>query len=138
MFYLPNSPQKLVGKKSLMCGVQADALADAKHSCLFLALFSCETWTLTAEMERQMRTVDMRGFRRLLGISHKNHITSEEVQKQDSESHWTLRRTLVHCKQTQNEVVWACHKSFETFQDSPPGRCMGREKGRQTKKTMGR
>ena len=57
--------------------------------------------------------------------------------KQDSESHWTLRRTLVHCKKTQNEVVWARHKSFGTFQDSPPGHCTGREKGRQTEKNDG-
>ena len=59
-------------------------------------------------------------------------------EKQDSESHWTLQRTLDHCKKTQNEVVWACHKSFGTCQDSPPGHCTGREKERQTEKTMGR
>ena len=48
--------------------------------------------------------------------------------KQDSESHWTLRRTLVHCKKMQNEVVWACHKSFRTCQDSAPGHCTGEGK----------
>ena len=57
--------------------------------------------------------------------------------KQDLESHLTLRRTLVHCKTTQNEVVWACHKRFGTYQDSPPGPCTRREKERQTEKTMG-
>ena len=30
----------------------------------------------------------------------------------NSESHWTLRRTLVHCKKTQNEVVWAFKRAL--------------------------
>ena len=44
-------------------------------------LYSCETWTLTAEVERQIQTVAMRSFRRLLGISYKDHITNEEVRR---------------------------------------------------------
>ena len=43
-------------------------------------LYSCETWTLTAEIERKIQTVEMRSFRRLLGISYKDHITNEEVR----------------------------------------------------------
>ena len=31
-------------------------------------LYSWETWTLTAEIERKIQTVKMRNFRRLLGI----------------------------------------------------------------------
>ena len=42
-------------------------------------LYSCETWTLTAEIERKIQTVEMRSFRCLLGISYKDHITKEEV-----------------------------------------------------------
>ena len=43
-------------------------------------LYSCETWTLTAEIEGKIQTVEMRSFRRLLGISYKDHITNEEVR----------------------------------------------------------
>ena len=43
-------------------------------------LYSCETWTLTVEIERKTQTVEMRSFRRLLGISYKDHITNEEVR----------------------------------------------------------
>ena len=43
-------------------------------------LYSCETWTLTAEIERKIQTVKMRSFRRLLGVSYKDHITNEEVR----------------------------------------------------------
>ena len=49
---------------------------------LFMSIFlySCETWTLTAEIERKIQTVEMRSFRRLLGNSYKDHITNEEVR----------------------------------------------------------
>ena len=43
-------------------------------------LYSCETWTLTAEIERKIQTVKMRSFIRLLGISYKDHINNEEVR----------------------------------------------------------
>ena len=36
--------------------------------------------TLTAEIERKIQTVEMRSFRRLLGISYKDHITDEEMR----------------------------------------------------------
>ena len=51
------------------------------HSLVMsIFLYSCETWTLTAEIERKIQTVEMRSFRRLLGISYKDHITNEEVR----------------------------------------------------------
>ena len=43
-------------------------------------LYSRETWTLTAEIERKIQTVEMRSFRHLLGILFKDHITNEEVR----------------------------------------------------------
>ena len=45
-----------------------------------IILYSCETWTLTAEIERKIQIVEMRSFRRLLGISYKDHSTNEEVR----------------------------------------------------------
>ena len=44
-------------------------------------LYACESWTLTAETERKIKAVEMRCFRRLLGISYKDHITNEEVKR---------------------------------------------------------
>ena len=38
-------------------------------------LYACETWTITADIERRMRC-----FRKLLGISYRDHITNEEVK----------------------------------------------------------
>ena len=47
---------------------------------LSIFLYSCETWKLTAEIERKIQTVEMRSFSRLLAISYKDHITNEEAR----------------------------------------------------------
>ncbi|GFO21775.1 endonuclease-reverse transcriptase [Plakobranchus ocellatus] len=43
-------------------------------------LYACESWNLTADSERRIRAMEMRCYRRLLGISYKDHITNEEVR----------------------------------------------------------
>ena len=43
-------------------------------------LYACESWTLTAEIERRNQALDMRCYRRLLNISYKDHVTHEEVR----------------------------------------------------------
>ena len=43
-------------------------------------LYACESWTLTAELQRRMRAaVEMRRYRKILCIFHKDHVTKEEV-----------------------------------------------------------
>ena len=41
-------------------------------------LNACESWTLTAELEKRMQAFEIRCYRRLLDISYKDHITNEE------------------------------------------------------------
>ena len=43
-------------------------------------LFACGSWTLTAEIERRMQSLEMGCYRRLLNISYKEHVTNEEVR----------------------------------------------------------
>ena len=49
---------------------------------LILSTFlrACESWTLTAEIERKIQVLEMRCYRRLLNISYKDHVTNEEVR----------------------------------------------------------
>ena len=47
---------------------------------LSIFLYACETWTLTADLQRRIQAVEMRCFRRLLGISYTDHVTNEEVR----------------------------------------------------------
>ncbi|GFO12964.1 retrovirus-related pol polyprotein line-1 [Plakobranchus ocellatus] len=44
-------------------------------------LCACESWTLNTDIERRIRAMEIRCFRRLLGISYKDHITNEEVRR---------------------------------------------------------
>ena len=43
-------------------------------------LYACESWTLTAEIERRIQALEMRCYRRLLNVSYKDHVTNEEVR----------------------------------------------------------
>ena len=44
-------------------------------------LYACETWTLTAELQRRIQSLEFRSFRKILGISYKDRITNEQVRK---------------------------------------------------------
>ena len=44
-------------------------------------LYACDSWTLTAELEKRTQAFEMRCYRRLLNISYKDHITNEEVRR---------------------------------------------------------
>ena len=43
-------------------------------------LFACESWTLTAELQRRIQAMEMRCYRKILHISYKDHVTDEEVR----------------------------------------------------------
>ena len=43
-------------------------------------LYACETWTLTAELERRIQTFEMRCYRKIFGISFRDRITNEDVR----------------------------------------------------------
>ena len=44
-------------------------------------LHASESWTLTAELEKRKQAFEMRFYRRLLNISCKDHVTTEEVHR---------------------------------------------------------
>ena len=50
---------------------------------LFISIFlySSESWTLTAELEKRAHAFEMRCYRRLLNISFKDHVTNENVRR---------------------------------------------------------
>ena len=43
-------------------------------------LYACETCALTVDIERRIQTLEMTCFRKLLGISYRDHISNEEVK----------------------------------------------------------
>ena len=42
-------------------------------------LYACESWTLTAELQRRIQAMEMRCYLKILRISYKDHVTNEEV-----------------------------------------------------------
>ena len=42
-------------------------------------LYACESWTLTAELQR-IQAMEMRCYRKILRISYKDHVTNAEVR----------------------------------------------------------
>ena len=44
------------------------------------SLVTCESWTLTADLQRRIQAMEMRCYRKILRISYKNHVTNEEVR----------------------------------------------------------
>ena len=42
-------------------------------------LYACETWTLTAELERRVQTFEIK-YRKIFGISFRDRITNEDVR----------------------------------------------------------
>ena len=49
------------------------------HSLVSIFLYACESWTLTAELEKRMQAFELRCYWRPLNISYKDHVTNEEV-----------------------------------------------------------
>ena len=43
-------------------------------------LYACESWTLTAELQRRMQAMEMKCYRKMLHISYKDLVTNEEVR----------------------------------------------------------
>ena len=44
-------------------------------------LYASETWTLTADLQRRINAVEMRCYRRILGISYTDHISNERIRR---------------------------------------------------------
>ena len=43
-------------------------------------LYACESWTLTAELQRRIQAMEMKYYRKILRISYKHHVTNKEVR----------------------------------------------------------
>ena len=98
-------------------------------------LYACETWTLTAELEKKIQTTEMRCFRRLVGISYRDHVTNEEVGNRIRQAIGPFEDLLTTVKK--RKLRWYGHKTRSTglakmiLKDTVQG---GRRRGRQKKR----
>ena len=72
-----------------------------------ISLYACESWTLTAELQRRIQVMETRCYRKILHISYKEHVANEEVRAKIQQAigpHEDLPPD--HHKDTQTAVVW--------------------------------
>ena len=70
-------------------------------------LYACESWTLTAELQRKLQTMEMRCYHMILQISYKEHVINEEVHAKIQQAIGP-HKDLLTIKKRQTAVVWSC------------------------------
>ena len=102
---------------------------------LSIFLYACESWTLTAELQRKIQAVEMKCFRYILNISYLDRITNERV-RQIIESHIGPHEDLLATVK-KRKLRWYGHTTRSSglsktiLQGTVKG---GRKRGRQRKK----
>ena len=106
------------------------------HSMVMsISLYARETWTITADIERRIQTLEMRCFRKLLGISYRDHITNEEVKTRIGNAIGPYEDLRTSVKR--RKLKWYGHARRSSglaktvFQKTVQG---GRQRGRQRKR----
>ena len=98
-------------------------------------LYACESWTLTAELQRRIQAMEMRCYRKILRTSYKDHVTNDEVRAKIQQAigpHEDLLTIVKRCK-----LQWYGHVSRSSglaktiLQGTVKG---GRRQGRQRKR----
>ena len=98
-------------------------------------LYACESWTLTAEFRRRIQAMEMRCYRKILRISYKDHVTSEEVRAKIQQAIGQHEDLLTIVKR--RKLQWYGHVSRSSglaktiLQGTVKG---GRRQGRQRKR----
>ena len=98
-------------------------------------LYACETWTITADIERRIQALEMRCFLKLLGISNRDHITYEEMKARIGNAIGPYEDLLTSVKR--RKLKWYGHVTRSSglaktiLQGTVQG---GRRRGRQRKR----
>ena len=98
-------------------------------------LYACETWTLSADLQKRIQAMEMRCFRKILRISYKDHVTNEAVRNKIKEAIGPYDDLLTTVKK--RKLKWYGHVSRSSglaktiLQGTVRG---GRRRGRQKKR----
>ena len=69
-------------------------------------LYACESWTLTAELQRRIQAMEMRCYCKILRISYKDHVTNKKVHAKIQQVIGPHEDLLTICK-----LQWYSHVS---------------------------
>ena len=98
------------------------------------SLYACESWTLTAELQKRIQAMEMRCYHKILHISYKDHVTSEEVCAKIQQAIGVPD----HRKERLTEVIWTCLPYIRSGQNHLTRHSERGKKTRQTKEKVGR
>ena len=75
-------------------------------------LYVCESWTLTAELQRRIQAMEMRCYRKILHISYKDHVTNQEVRAkiQQAIRHHEDLLTIIKRRKLRGMVMFPAHQ----------------------------
>ena len=74
-----------------------------------ICLCACETWTLTAELQRRIQAMEMRCYRKILCIPYKDHVTNKEVHNRIKQAIGPYEDLLTAVKR--RKLKWYGHVS---------------------------
>ena len=103
-----------------------------------ICLYACESWTLSAELQRRIQAMEMRCYRKILNISYKRPCYKQESLCQDPAGNWMTRRPPDHRKEMQTAAVWSCLSFIRSGQNHLPRHSERGKKTRQTEEEVGR
>ena len=66
--------------------------------CHIHFLYACESWTLSAELQRRIQAMEMRCYSLILHISYKDHVTNKEVRAKIQRAFWPQEDLLTIVK----------------------------------------
>ena len=89
--------------------------------------YACESWTFTAELQRRIRALEMRCYRKILRISYKDHVSNKEFRAKIQHTIGLHEGLSILKIETQTAVVWTCFP-FIRFGQNHPARHNGRGK----------
>ena len=78
-------------------------------------LNACETWTITAELQRRVQTMEMRCYIKILCISYKDHVTNKEVHNRIKQATGPYEDLLT----VKRRLVWAHLTNIRHDKDHP-------------------
>ena len=97
--------------------------------------YACESWTLTAELQRRTQAMEMRSYPKILHISYKDHVTNEEVRAKIQQAIGPHEDLLTIVKRCQLQWYGHVSRSSGLAQTILQGTMKeGRRQGRQRKR----
>ena len=100
-------------------------------------LYACESWALTAELQRRIQTMEMRCYHKIPRISFKDHVTNEKVRTTIQQATGPYEDPPDHRKETQTAVVWSCLPFIRSGQNHFARHSERGKKTRQTEEEVG-